>query len=131
MMFKRNVKKRPGVLAKERAQKQDQILISKHKRELKRSLQDKILNSKQMSLCISVLLSRVLEKRPGTLEKKRAEKQLARQDLNFKANELVHQRYSKQSARKRPGTLGKERTKKNNWQDEILISKHEKELKRS
>ena len=51
-------------------------------------------------------------KRPGTLEKERTEKQVARQDLNFKANELVHQRSSKQSARKRPGTLEKERTKK-------------------
>ena len=51
-------------------------------------------------------------KRPGALEKERTEKQLARQDFNFKANELVHRRFSKQSARKRPSTLEKERPEK-------------------
>ena len=81
-----------------------------------------------MNLCISVLLSRVLEKDryirkgnngkqlarqdPNFKARERAEKKLARQDLKFKANELVHQRSSKQSARKRPGTLEKERTEK-------------------
>ena len=46
--FKRNVRKKAGVLAKEK--------------ELKGIRQDKILISKQMNLCISVLLSTVLEK---------------------------------------------------------------------
>ena len=36
---------------------------------------------------------------PGVLTKERAQKQLARQDPNFKANELVHQRSSKHGAR--------------------------------
>ena len=80
-----------------------------------------------MNLCISVLLSRVLEK-DRILERERTEKQLARQDPNFKArekaekklarqdpkfkaNELVHQRSSKQGARKRPGTLEKKERK--------------------
>ena len=51
-------------------------------------------------------------KTPGALAKERMEKRLARQDLKFKANELVHQRSSKQSARKRPGALAKERMEK-------------------
>ena len=37
---------------------------------------------------------------------------MARQDPIFKASELVHQRFSKQSARKRPGALAKERMEK-------------------
>ena len=51
-------------------------------------------------------------KRPGALAKERMDKRLARQDPNFKAKELVHQRTSKHSARKRPGALAKERMEK-------------------
>ena len=52
-----------------------------------------------------MMFKRNVRKRPGVLAKERAQKQLARQDPNFKANELVHQRSCKQSARKRPGAL--------------------------
>ena len=78
----------------------------------KNNWQDKILISKQMSLCISVLLSRVLEKDRVHLHRKEWKKRLERQYSKFKANELVHQRSSKQSARKRPGALAKERMEK-------------------
>ena len=80
MMFKRNVRKRPGVLAKEKAQKQ-------------LARQDPNFKANE-------------------LVHQRSSKQLARQDPKFKANELVHQRSSKQTARKRPGTLEKERAEK-------------------
>ena len=59
-----------------------------------------------------MMFKRNVRKRPGVLVKERAQKQLARQDPNFKANELVHQRSFKQSARKRPGALAKERLEK-------------------
>ena len=59
-----------------------------------------------------MMFKRNLRKRPHVLAKERAHKKLARQDAKFKANELVHQRSSKQSATKRPGTLEKERTQK-------------------
>ena len=59
-----------------------------------------------------MMLKRNVRKRPGVLAKERTQKQLARQDPSFKANELVHQRSSKQSARKRPGALAKERMEK-------------------
>ena len=64
MMFKRNVRKRPGILAKERAQKQlaRQDPNYKAQERTEKKLARKILNSKQKNLFISVLLSRVLEK---------------------------------------------------------------------
>ena len=46
-------------------------------------------------------------KRPGALAKVRMEKGLARQDPDFKANELVYQRSYKQSARKKTGCISK------------------------
>ena len=58
------------------------------------------------------MFKRNVRKRPGVLAKERAQKQLARPDPKFKANELVHQHSSKQSARKRPGTLETERMEK-------------------
>ena len=113
-MFKRNVRKRPGVLAKERAQKQlarqDPNFKAQERTEKKFARQDPKFKANELVHQRSSKQS--ARKRPGTLEKERAEQQLARQDPNFKANELVHQRSSKQSARKRPGTLEKERTKK-------------------
>ena len=124
MMFKRNVRKRPSVLAKERAQKQ----MARQDPNFKANELVRQRSSKQSA-----------RKREGALAKERVEKRLARQNSKFKANELVHQRLSKQSARKRSGALAMERVEKQlarqnpnfkaqeraerSWQDKILISK--------
>ena len=76
MMFKRNVRKRPGVLAKEKARKQ----LARQDPKFKANELVHQRSSKQSA----------------------RKKQLARQDPNFKANELVHQRSSKQLARQDP-----------------------------
>ena len=82
---KQSARKRPGALAKERMEKQlaSQDPNLKARERAERSWQDKILISKQRSLYISVLLSRVPEKKHV-----------------FKAKELVYQHESKQKIRK-------------------------------
>ena len=61
---------------------------------------------------LNYVINTFVKHTPGVLAKERTQKQQARQDPNFKANELVHPRSSKQSARKRPGALAKERMEK-------------------
>ena len=114
MMFKRNVRKRPGVLAKERAQKQlarqDPNFKARESAEKKLARQDP--NFKANELVHQRSSKQSARKKLGALAKERMEKRLARRDPKFKANELVHQRSSKQSARKRPGALAKEKMEK-------------------
>ena len=110
MIFKRNIRKRPGVLAKERDQKQlarqDPNFKAQERAQKQLARQDPNFKAQERTE------KKLARQDPKFKARERAEKRLARQNPKFKANELVHQRSSKQSARKRPGTLEKERTEK-------------------
>ena len=127
MMFKRNVRKRPGVLAKERAQKQlarqDPNFKARERTEKKFARQDPKFKANELVHQRSSKQS--ARKRPGTLEKERTEKQLARQDPNFNARERAEKKLTRQDpkfkareraekklARQDPNFKARERAKK-------------------